>query len=172
MVLLMANRAAGNETLTQGSENLAVFESAVEVVMRELAKEIARDGEGATKLVEVIVEGAESEEKAATLARAVVGSSLFKAAVYGEDANWGRVLNAMGYSGASFDPEDVELYFGPIKVFANGEPLEHDAKEANATLAGDEVTVTARLKEGEGSATAWGCDLTEEYVRINGSYRT
>lgn len=172
MVLLMANGAAGNETLTQGSENLAVFESAVEVVMRELAKEIARDGEGATKLVEVIVEGAESEEKAATLARAVVGSSLFKAAVYGEDANWGRVLNAMGYSGASFDPEDVELYFGPIKVFADGEPLEHDAKEANATLAGDEVTVTARLKEGEGSATAWGCDLTEEYVRINGSYRT
>ncbi|HZG64478.1 MAG TPA: bifunctional glutamate N-acetyltransferase/amino-acid acetyltransferase ArgJ [Rubrobacteraceae bacterium] len=172
MVLLMANGAAGNETLTQGSENLAVFESAVEVVMRELAKEIARDSEGATKLVEVIVEGAESEEKAATLARAVVGSSLFKAAVYGEDANWGRVLNAMGYSGASFDPEDVELYFGPIKVFADGEPLEHDAKEANATLAGDEVTVTARLKEGEGSATAWGCDLTEEYVRINGSYRT
>jgi glutamate N-acetyltransferase/amino-acid N-acetyltransferase len=172
MVLLMANGAAGNETLTQGSENLAVFESAVEVVMRDLAKEIARDGEGATKLVEVIVEGAESEEKAATLARAVVGSSLFKAAVYGEDANWGRVLNAMGYSGASFDPEDVELYFGPIKVFADGEPLEHDAKEANATLAGDEVTVTARLKEGEGSATAWGCDLTEEYVRINGSYRT
>ncbi len=172
MVLLMANGAAGNETLTQGSENLAVFENTVEIVMRELAKEIARDGEGATKLVEVIVEGAESEEKAATLARAVVGSSLFKAAVYGEDANWGRVLNAMGYSGASFDPEDVELYFGPIKVFADGEPLEHDAKEANATLAGDEVTVTARLKEGEGSATAWGCDLTEEYVRINGSYRT
>ena len=172
MVLLMANGAAGNETLTQCSENLAVFESAVEIVMRELAKEIARDGEGATKLVEVIVEGAESEEKAATLARAVVGSSLFKAAVYGEDANWGRVLNAMGYSGESFDPEDVELYFGPIKVFADGEPLEHDAKEANATLAGDEVTVTARLKEGEGSAAAWGCDLTEEYVRINGSYRT
>ena len=172
MVLLMANGAAGNETLTQGSENLAVFESAVEIVMRELAKEIARDGEGATKLVEVIIEGAESEEKAATLARAVVGSSLFKAAVFGEDANWGRVLNAMGYSGASFDPKDVELYFGPIKVFADGEPLEHDATEANAALAGDEVTVTARLKEGERSATAWGCDLTEEYVRINGSYRT
>ncbi|CAA9437270.1 MAG: Glutamate N-acetyltransferase @ N-acetylglutamate synthase [uncultured Rubrobacteraceae bacterium] len=172
MVLLMANGAAGNETLTQSSGDLAAFEGAVEAVMRELAKEIARDGEGATKLIEVTVEGAESEEKAATLARAVVGSSLVKAAVYGEDANWGRVLNAMGYSGASFVPEEVELYFGPIKVFADGEPVEHDAEEANATLAGDEVTVTARLKEGEGSATVWGCDLTEEYVRINGSYRT
>ncbi len=172
MVLLMANGAAGNETLTQGSADLAVFERAVEAVMREFAKEIARDGEGATKLVEVVVEGAESEEKAATLARAVAGSSLFKAAVYGEDANWGRVINAMGYSGASFDPGDVELWFGPVKVFADGEPVAHDAKEANATLAGEEVTVTARLKEGEASATAWGCDLTEEYVRINGSYRT
>src|SRR4028119_28100 len=110
MVLLMANGAAGNETLTQGSENLAVFESAVEVVMRELAKEIARDGEGATKLVEVIVEGAESEEKAATLARAVVGSSLFKAAVYGEEAHWGRVLNAIGHSGAWLDAGAGELY--------------------------------------------------------------
>ena len=172
MVLLMANGAAGNETLTQGSPDLTAFEETVEAVMRELAKEIARDGEGATKLVEVVVEGAESEEKAATLARAVAGSSLFKAAVYGEDANWGRVINAMGYSGASFDPEGVELWFGPIKVFADGEPVEHDAEEANATLAGEEVTVTARLEEGEASATAWGCDLTEEYVRINGSYRT
>ncbi|CAA9461973.1 MAG: Glutamate N-acetyltransferase @ N-acetylglutamate synthase [uncultured Rubrobacteraceae bacterium] len=82
------------------------------------------------------------------------------------------MINAMGYSGASFDPEGVELWFGPIKVFADGEPVEHDAEEANATLAGEEVTVTARLEEGEASATAWGCDLTEEYVRINGSYRT
>ncbi len=172
MVLLMANGAAENELLTQNSPNLPDFAGTVETVMQELAKEIARDGEGATKLVEVVVEGAESEEKAATLARAVAGSNLFKAAVYGEDANWGRVLNAIGYSGASFDPEAVELYFGPVKVFADGEPVEHDAEEANATLAGDEVVVTARLKEGEASATAWGCDLTEEYVRINGSYRT
>ncbi len=172
MVLLMANGAAGNKTLTQGSPDLTAFEEAIEAVMRELAREIVRDGEGATKLVEVVVEGAESEEKAATLARAVAGSSLFKAAVYGEDANWGRVINAMGYSGASFDPEGVELYFGPIKVFADGEPVAHEAEEANATLTGEEVTVTARLEEGEASATAWGCDLTEEYVRINGSYRT
>lgn len=172
MVLLMANGAAGNEPLTQGSPDYPAFEEAVEAVMRELAKEIARDGEGATKLVEVVVEEARDEASAAALAKAVVGSSLFKAAAYGEDANWGRVLNAMGYSGVSFDPESVELYFGPIKVFAKGEPVPHDPAEANATLAGDEVSVTARLGEGAASATAWGCDLTEEYVKINGSYRS
>ena len=172
MVLLMANGAARNEPLTHSSPDYPAFEEAVEAVMRELAREIARDGEGATKLVEVVVEGAGDEASAAKLAKAVAGSNLCKAAVYGEDANWGRVLNAMGYSGVPFDPEGVDLYFGPVKVFANGEPVPHDPAEANATLAGDEVYITARLGEGTGSATAWGCDLTEEYVRINGSYRS
>ncbi len=171
-VLLMASGAAENESLTQSSPDLPAFEEAVEAVMRELAKEIARDGEGATKLIEVVVEGAESEAKAAALAKTVVGSSLFKAAVYGQDANWGRVLNAMGYSGVPFDPESVDLYFGPVKVFAHGEPVEHDEAEANAALAGDEVVVTARLSEGAASAAAWGCDLTGEYVKINGNYRS
>ncbi len=172
MVLLMANGAAGNELLTRSSPDYPAFEEAVEAVMRELAREIARDGEGATKLVEVVVEGAGDEASAATLAKAVAGSNLCKAAVYGEDANWGRVLNAMGYSGIPFDPEGVDLYFGPVKVFAKGEPVPHNPAEANATLAGDEVRVTARLGEGTASATAWGCDLTEGYVRINGSYRS
>jgi glutamate N-acetyltransferase/amino-acid N-acetyltransferase len=172
MVILMANGAAGNELLTQSSTDYSAFEEAVETVMRELAKEITRDGEGATKLVEVVVEGAVDVASAATLAKAIAGSNLCKAAVYGEDANWGRVLNAMGYSGVPFDPEGVDLYFGPVKVFAQGEPVPHDPAEANATLAGDEVSVTARLGEGTTSATAWGCDLTEEYVRINGSYRS
>ena len=172
MVLLMANDAAGNEPLTQSSPDYLAFEEAVEAVMRELAREIARDGEGATKLVEVVVEGAKDEASAAMLAKAVAGSNLCKAAVYGEDANWGRVLNAMGYSGVTFDPEGVDLYFGPIKVFAQGEPVPHDPAEANATLARGEVRVTARLGEGTASATAWGCDLTEGYVRINGSYRS
>ena len=171
-VLLMASGAAENESLTQSSPDLPAFEEAVEAVMRELAKEIARDGEGATKLIEVVVEGAESEAKAAALAKTVVDSSLFKAAVHGQDANWGRVLNAMGYSGVAFDPESVDLYFGPVKVFAHGEPVEHDAAEANAALAGDEVVVTARLSEGAASAAAWGCDLTGEYVKINGNYRS
>ena len=172
MVLLMANGAARNEPLTQDSPYYPAFEEAVEAVMRELAKEVARDGEGATKLIEVVVEGAADEASAAALAKAVVGSSLVKAAAYGEDANWGRVLAAMGYAGVPFDPESVEIYFGPVKVFEKGEPAPHDAAEANATLAGDEVVITARLGEGEGSASAWGCDLTYEYVEINGSYRS
>src|SRR5919202_1857626 len=172
MVLLMASGAAGNEIITTESSDYPAFEETVEAVMRELAREIARDGEGATKLIEVVVEGARSEESAAALAKTIVGSNLVKTAVFGEDANWGRVLNAMGYAGVPFDPEGVELYFGPVKVFAHGEPVLHEEAEANATLDGDEVGLTVRLKEGTASATAWGCDLTYEYVKINGSYRT
>ena len=172
MALLMANGAAGNSTITFDSPDYPVFAGAVEDVARELAKEIARDGEGASRLVEVVVEGAASEEEAAALAKSVVGSSLVKAAVFGEDANWGRVITAMGYSGVGFDPEGVDLWFGPVKVFSGGEPVPHEEAEANATLAGDEVRITARFSEGEASATAWGCDLSYEYVRINGSYRT
>ena len=172
MALLMANGAAGNEPLTEVSPDYAAFAGAVEAVMRHLAKEIARDGEGATKLVEVVVEGAESEGAAAALAKSVVGSSLVKAAAYGEDANWGRVVNAMGYAGVPFDPSKVELSFGPVKVFSGGEPVAHDVDEANAALSGEEVTILARVGGGEGSAVAWGCDLTYEYVKINGSYRS
>src|SRR5215208_588139 len=172
MAVLLANGAAGNEPLTVSSADYPVFAEAVESVARSLAKEIARDGEGATRLVEVAVEGAEDEASAAALARAVVGSNLVKAAVFGEDANWGRVLTAMGYSGASFDPDGVELWFGPVKVFENGEPVPHEEAEANAALAAEEVRITARLSEGDASAAAWGCDLTYDYVRINGSYRT
>jgi glutamate N-acetyltransferase/amino-acid N-acetyltransferase len=172
IALLLANGAAGNQPLTIDSPDYPVFAEAVESVARNLAKEIARDGEGATRLVEVVVEGAASEESATALAKSVVGSSLVKAAVFGEDANWGRVLTAMGYSGVAFDPDGVELWFGPIKVFSDGEPVMHEEAEANATLASGEVKITARLGEGNASATAWGCDLSYEYVRINGSYRT
>ena len=172
MALLMANGAAGNAPLTLESEDYPVFAEALEGEARELAKEIARDGEGATRLVEVVVDGAAGEDEAAALAKSVVGSNLVKAAVFGEDANWGRVITAMGYSGVDFDPEGVDLWFGPVKVFSNGEPVPHEEAEANATLAGDEVRITARLCEGDASATAWGCDLSYEYVRINGSYRT
>ena len=172
MALLMANGAAGNEPLTFDSPDYSIFAEAVEDVAQTLAREIARDGEGATRLVEVAVEGAESEESAAALAKNVVGSNLVKTAVFGEDANWGRVLTAMGYSGEAFDPDGVELWFGPIKVFSGGEPVPHEEAEANATLAAGEVKITVRLSEGDASATAWGCDLSYEYVRINGSYRT
>ena len=172
VAILLANGAAGNERLTLDSQAYPVFAEAVEVVARTLAKEIARDGEGATRLVEVVVEGAPDEASAAALARSVVGSNLVKAAVFGGDANWGRVLSAMGYSGVSFDSGGVELWFGSVKVFEGGEPAEHEEEAANAALGSDEVRITARLGEGEASATAWGCDLTYEYVRINGSYRT
>src|SRR5215207_5540552 len=172
MALLMANGAAENEPLTEGSPDYAAFAGAVEAVMRHLAKEIARDGEGATKLVEVVVKGAKSEDAAAALAKSVVGSSQVKAAAYGEDANWGRVVNAMGYAGVPFDPSKVELSFGPVKVFSGGEPVAHDVDEANAALSGDEISILARVGGGEGSAVAWGCDLTYEYVKINGSYRS
>jgi glutamate N-acetyltransferase/amino-acid N-acetyltransferase len=172
MAILLANGAAGNEPLAPDSPAFPAFAEAVESVARSLAKEIARDGEGATRLVEVVVEGAKDEAAAAALAKSIVGSNLVKAAVFGEDANWGRVLTAMGYSGVSFDPDGVELWFGPVKVFEDGEPVEHEEAEANAALASGEVRITARLSEGDASATAWGCDLTYEYVRINGSYRT
>ncbi len=172
MALLLANGAAGNEPLTFDSADYPVFAEAVEAVMQKLAKEIARDGEGATKLIEVVVEGARDEASAATLAKSIAGSNLVKTAVCGADANWGRVLTAMGYSGAAFDPDGVEIHFGPVRVFADGEPTPHDEAEANATLAGDEVRITVRLREGGASAAAWGCDLTCKYVEINGSYRT
>jgi glutamate N-acetyltransferase / amino-acid N-acetyltransferase len=172
MALLMANGAAGNAPLSSDSPDYPAFARTVEGVAQELAKEISRDGEGATRLVEVVVEGAADEVEAAALAKSVVGSSLVKTAVFGEDANWGRVITAMGYSGVAFDPEGVDLWFGPVKVFSRGEPVPHEEAEANATLAGTEVRITARLGEGDASATAWGCDLSYEYVRINGSYRT
>jgi glutamate N-acetyltransferase / amino-acid N-acetyltransferase len=172
MAILLANGAAGNEPLTFDSPDYPAFAEAVEEVARSLAKEVARDGEGATRLIEVVVEGAKDEASAVALAKSVVGSNLVKAAVFGEDANWGRVLTAMGYSGVSFDPNDVELCFGPVKVFADGEPVPHEVADANATLSSGEVTITARLNEGDASAVAWGCDLTYEYVRINGCYRT
>src|SRR5215211_4257534 len=172
VALLMANGAAGNEPLTLDSPDYPAFAEAVKNVARKLAREIARDGEGATRLVEVAVEGAASEESAAALAKSVVGSNLVKSAVFGEDANWGRVLTAIGYSGEVFDPDGVELWFGPIKVFSGGEPVPHEEAEANATLAAGQVKITVQLGEGDASATAWGCDLSYEYVRINGSYRT
>ena len=171
VALLLANGAAGNEPLTQDSPDYPAFAAAVEDVARALAREIARDGEGATRLVEVVVEGAKDENSAAVLAKTIVGSSLVKTAVFGEDANWGRVLMAMGKSGVAFDLDGLELWFGPVKVF-DGAPVPHEVEEANVTLAHDEVRITARLAEGEASATAWGCDLSYEYVRINGSYRT
>ncbi len=172
MAVFMANGAAGNEEITADHADYPAFAGAVEEVARSLAKDIARDGEGATKLIAVVVEGAKDEASAAKLAKSVVGSNLVKAAVFGEDANWGRALNAMGYSGVAFDPEGVCISFGEVEVFKNGEPAPHDVERANAALSGDEVVISVRMGEGDASAEAWGCDLTYGYVEINGSYRT
>ena len=137
-----------------------------------MAQLIAKDGEGATKFIEVIVEGAKTRADARIAAKAVAGSSLVKAAVYGKDANWGRVLCAMGYSGADFDPGIVDLYMGDVQMMAQGRALLFDEAEALAYLDRKEITFLAKLHQGTERAVAWGCDLTHDYVTINGSYRT
>jgi glutamate N-acetyltransferase / amino-acid N-acetyltransferase len=172
MAVFLANGMAENEEITASHPDFPAFAGAVEEVAKSLAKDIARDGEGATKLVSVVVEGARDEASAARLAKSVVGSNLVKAAVFGEDANWGRALNAMGYSGVLFDPAGVSISFGGVEVFKDGSPAPHDVDVANAALSGSEVVIAVKMSEGDASAEAWGCDLTYEYVEINGSYRT
>ena len=144
--------------------------------METLCKKIAGDGEGCTALFEVKVVGADSREQARTLAKSIVTSSLTKAAIYGHDANWGRILCAMGYSGASFDPEKVDIYFesenGKLKIVENGTATDYSEEKATEILSASAVTAIADVKMGEESATAWGCDLTHEYVSINADYRS
>ena len=175
-VLLLANGMAGNPLIDRENEDYAVFKKALNYVNTELAKKIAGDGEGATCLFEVKVIGAESKEQAVTLSKSVITSSLTKAAIYGHDANWGRILCAMGYSGASFDPDRVDLYFesaaGKLKIIENGVSTGYSEEMATKILSEEYVTATADIKMGEASATAWGCDLTHEYVNINADYRS
>ena len=137
---------------------------------------MAGDGEGATALFEVKVIGAESKEQAVTLSKSIVTSNLTKAAIYGHDANWGRILCAMGYSGAQFDPEKVDLYFesaaGKLKIIEDGVSTGYSEEEATKILSEKAVTAIADVKMGDASATAWGCDLTHEYVSINADYRS
>ncbi|MFZ5814703.1 MAG: bifunctional glutamate N-acetyltransferase/amino-acid acetyltransferase ArgJ [Bacillota bacterium] len=172
MVIAMANGLARNPKVMLGTALYDRFAAALEQVLIFLAKEIARDGEGATKLIEVRVKGAPTVADARKAAIAVCGSSLVKAAVFGEDANWGRVLAALGYSGASFDPAKVDLWLGDVQMMAAGTGLPFDEEAAAAVLKGKAVLFTADLHSGSAEATAWGCDLTYEYVKINGSYRT
>lgn len=175
-VLLLANGMAGNPEITEKNEDFETFRKALNFVNTTLAKKIAGDGEGATALFEVKVIGAESKEQAVTLSKSVVTSSLTKAAIYGHDANWGRILCAMGYSGAQFEPEKVDLYFesraGKIKIIENGVSTGYSEEEATKILSEDEVTAIADVKMGDCSATAWGCDLTYDYVKINADYRS
>jgi glutamate N-acetyltransferase/amino-acid N-acetyltransferase len=133
---------------------------------------IARDGEGATRLIEVQVTGAPTQESARQIARGITASNLTKAAIFGQDANWGRILAAAGYSGAQFDPNKVDIYLGAEKVAENGMGLLFDEERARQELEKDPVVITLDLKSGSNSAVAWGCDLSYDYVKINASYRT
>ncbi|MGQ5710213.1 bifunctional glutamate N-acetyltransferase/amino-acid acetyltransferase ArgJ [Desulforudis sp. DRI-14] len=172
MLVVMANGLAGNEPLEPGSAGYAVFQRALDEVCIRLAKAIARDGEGATTLLEVRVVGAPTARDARLAARAICSSNLVKAAVFGRDANWGRIVCAAGYSGARFDPDDFDVYLGDLPVAVGGRALVFDEARASAILAGDPVVVTVDFKQGDGSAVAWGCDLSYDYVKINASYRT
>ena len=175
-VLVLANGMAGNREIMEGTEDYAVFEEAFRYVLGTLARMIARDGEGATRFIEMTVKGAKTKSDAKTLARAVVSSSLVKAAFFGSDANWGRILCAMGYSGADFDPDLVDLSFvspkGSLQVLASGQPVAFDEDRAKEILLEKEVGAVADCHQGEGEASAWGCDLTYDYVKINGDYRS
>ena len=175
-VLLLANGMAGNPEITEKNEEYEAFKAALFEVNKIQAMNIAGDGEGATALFEVKVVGAESKEQAVTLSKSIITSNLTKAAIFGHDANWGRILCAMGYSGASFDPEKVDLYFeseaGKLQIIKDGVATDYSEEEATRILSEKKVTAVADIHMGEAQATAWGCDLTYDYVKINADYRS
>lgn len=175
-LMIMANGLSGNEEIAAEGEDYETFKEALMYVCRFLARKMAGDGEGATALFEAKVVNAKSVKDAKLMARSVVGSNLSKAAIYGHDANFGRFLCAMGYSGAIFDQNDVELFFeskaGRMKLFDHGTPLSFDEEEATKILSEPEVTIFINMNEGDAEATAWGCDLTYDYVKINADYRS
>ncbi len=175
-LLLMANGLAENKTITEKNADYDAFYEALNYVCEYLAKRMAGDGEGATKLFECKVVNAKTKEDARILSKAVVGSNLSKAAIFGCDANFGRFLCAMGYSGSKFDQNDVELFFvskaGKLQVFDKGVPLSFDEDLAKKIMEEKEVTVYVDMHEGDAQATAWGCDLTYDYVKINADYRS
>ena len=174
--ILLANGLAGNQEITYASPEYETFKEALHMVNETLAKKMAGDGEGATALFEVKVVGAESIKQAKILAKSVVCSNLTKAAIAGHDANWGRILCAMGYSGVQFDPEKVDLFFeskaGKLQIIENGVATDYSEEAATKILSEPEITATADIKMGDYSATAWGCDLTHEYININADYRS
>lgn len=175
-VLVLANGMAKNPVITEKNEDYETFKAALKYVNTSLAKQIAADGEGASALFEVKIIGAETKEQAVTLSKSVITSNLTKAAIFGHDANWGRILCAMGYSGAQFDPDKVDLAFesaaGYIQIIENGVAVNYSEEEATRILSENHVTAIADLKMGQETATAWGCDLTYDYVKINADYRS
>lgn len=172
MVLLLANGLAGNTVINKDGPEMDAFAAALEAVCGVLARAIARDGEGASHMIEVEVRGARTLEDARLAARSVAGSNLVKAAVHGADANWGRIMCAAGYSGAGFDPGKVDVFLGSEQVVAAGSRVDYSEDRAREAFLAPVVRIVIDLGDGAHSATAWGCDLTEDYVRINGSYRS
>ncbi|KIL49570.1 bifunctional glutamate N-acetyltransferase/amino-acid acetyltransferase ArgJ [Jeotgalibacillus soli] len=172
MVLVMANGLAGNNTLVPNHPDWDVFVQTLLLVCEDLGKMIAKDGEGATKLIETEVTGAISDSEARMIAKTVVGSPLVKTAVFGCDANWGRILAAVGYSGATLDPDKIKIQIGTTTVVSDGEPVDFSEDELIEYLKQPEIKIKVNLQEGAGKGLAWGCDLTYDYVQINASYRT
>lgn len=174
--LLLANGMAENTKITEKNADYEIFTKALRFVNETLAKQMAGDGEGATALFEVKVIGAETKEQAKILSKSVITSNLTKAAIYGHDANWGRILCAMGYSGAQFDPEKVDLFFesaaGRMQIIKDGVAVDYSEEEATKILSEPAVTAIADIKMGDAQAAAWGCDLTYDYVKINADYRS
>ncbi|WP_432662183.1 bifunctional glutamate N-acetyltransferase/amino-acid acetyltransferase ArgJ [Wukongibacter baidiensis] len=176
MVIILANGKANNKTIGNTDPNYMKFKKALDIVSTELAKMIAQDGEGATKLIEVDLSGGKTKEDAKLCAKSIITSSLVKSAFFGSDANWGRILCSMGYSGGDFNPEHVEIFFesdkGKIQIVKNGMGLSFDEALAKEILLEEYIKVVIDLKNGKYSAKAWGCDLSYDYVKINGAYRT
>lgn len=172
MVLVLANGMAGNEEIQQNDLDYLVFKEGLQLICQSLAQQIARDGEGATKLIEVHVKGAETVHGAQVIAKTIVGSSLVKTAVYGEDPNWGRIVSAVGYSGIKIDTEEIQVKIGPIEVVQKGMPVPFSEEDAKNYLKNERIEIMVDLFAGDHQATAWGCDLSYDYVRINASYRT
>lgn len=172
MLIALASGLAGNDALTESHPAWQAFKSALTYVCVDLAKAIARDGEGATKLVEVRVHGAVHNEAAQAIAKTIIGSSLVKSAVFGADANWGRIIAAVGRAGQPVNPETVDISLGDIVTLRQSAPVAFDEDQALEYLKGDTVVITVNLNMDNGQAVAWGCDLTYDYVRINAAYRT
>ncbi|WP_303868174.1 bifunctional glutamate N-acetyltransferase/amino-acid acetyltransferase ArgJ [Acetobacterium wieringae] len=176
MVTVIANGLAGNQPLQENTPDYEIFKEAFIYVHKTLAKKIIRDGEGASKFVEVEVRGTKTKDDARKLAKSVITSSLVKTALFGEDANWGRVLCALGYSGAEFDPLKVSLVFssqaGMITLLNDGAPIAFDEDEAKKVLSETDIYIVVEMEEGDEKAVSWGCDLSYDYVKINGDYRS
>lgn len=172
MVIVMANGAAGNPMIEKGTETYQLFSEMLHLMMETLAKLIAKDGEGATKLIEVNVLNAQNALDARMIAKKVVGSSLVKTAIFGKDPNWGRIICAVGYSGAAINPDSIDIYIGNIPVLLESQPQLFDLGTMEKILAENEIKIIIDLKQGPASGTAWGCDLSYKYVEINALYHT